>query len=427
MKFDQEHIYQLLLEKQLGEISKENDKYLQQVMEYDEHVRNCWQELENAKIATNDDILEDLRADLVWCKIEALLKPQPSFSARVLLFMKKHRIAIAASFFTAIVTAGALVFYLYYQPGHNNTPAAQVASVNIIPITGPAPAAADANNAATGTPGPMPGGLPAATAGNAAVITGSQLSTIAGDTIIKYAAHKPDTAAGNMLAQADDDIGPVQWNTLTVPPKTDYRIELADGTEVHLNASSTLRFPFIFPGKTREVYLEGEAYFIVAKNPKQPFIVHTPSTSVKALGTAFNINSYNADMIVTSLVQGAAVTDVGDTLDVTLKPGYEAIYKTGERFKVKRFDEAITLSWREGIYRFNKTHLADLQPVIQRWFGLKLAFEPQSIANMEYSGCLEKDKPLTDFLNPVAGTLKLDYRIYDNTIHFYTKKAKWQE
>ncbi|HEU4556181.1 MAG TPA: FecR domain-containing protein [Chitinophaga sp.] len=412
MKFDQEYIYQLLLEKQLGEISKENDRYLQQVMEYDEHVRNCWLELENAKVATNDDILEDLRADLVWCKIEALLKPQPSFPTRVLRLLKKHRAAIAASVFTAIITAGGLVFYLRYQP-NPTAPAAVAAAVNTAPVTGHAPAlTAAAPAAAANNPGgPVPGSLPA---------------KVAADTLLRIV-HTADTTSSTFIARADDAPVKVQWNTLTVPPKTDYRLELADGTEVHLNASSTLRFPFIFPGKTREVYLDGEAYFDVAKNPRQPFIVHTPSTSVKALGTAFNINSYNADMVITSLVQGAAVTDVGDSLDVTLKPGYEAIYKPGERFKVKRFDEAITLSWREGIYRFNKTRLADLQPVIQRWFGLKLAFEPQSIATMEYSGCLEKARPLSEFLTLLTGTLKLDYRVYDNTIHFYTRKAKWQE
>lgn len=375
MKFSEEHIYQLLLEKQLGEISKENDRYLQQVIQQDEHVRNCWIELENAKIATNNDILEDLRADLAWCKIEALLRPAPSFPERVLLFLKKYR--IAASIAGVLITLSC--FAAYY-----------------------------------GWLRPQPRLEAKVNSGQASAEThGRSMAMIA-----------PATSRGTPAASAkvDDNNNniTVVWNTLTVPPKTDYKIELADGTEVHLNASSTLRFPFIFPGKTREVYLEGEAYFIVAKHPKQPFIVHTPSTSVKALGTAFNINSYDSGMIITSLVQGAAVTDVGDTLDVTLKPGYEAIYRTGERFRVKRFDEAVTLGWREGIYRFRNKHLQELEPVIQRWFGLKLAFDRQSMAVLQYSGCLEKDKPLQDFLEQLSATLKIGYRIYDNTIHFHT-------
>lgn len=402
MKFNEEHIYQLLLEKQLGEISKENDKYLQQVIQQDEHVRNCWFELENAKIATNNAILEDLRADLAWCKIEALLKPAPSFPVRVLRFLKKHRIAAVIA--GALITVSGFAFYylgwmrtqqpLAAQTGHRQQEAA-----------------------AKGRP----------TALNANVL--NRISTAAApeeaaekqqDTS-RQILHVADSTKSEVTAEVDNSI-PVEWNTLTVPSKTDYKIELADGTEVHLNASSTLRFPFIFPGSTREVYLEGEAYFIVAKNPKQPFIVHTPSTSVKALGTAFNINSYDSDMIITSLVQGAAVTDVGDTLDVTLKPGYEAIYRTGERFKVKRFDESVTLGWREGIYRFRNKNLQELEPVIQRWFGLKLAFDKQPMATMQYSGCLEKDKPLANFLEQLSATLNIEYRIYDNTIHFNARK-----
>jgi len=407
MKFDQEYIYQLLLEKQLGEISKENDRYLQQVMKYDEHVRNCWLELENAKVATNEDILEDLRADLVWCKIEALLKPTPPFPNRVLLFIKKYRIAVAAVIIAALLAAGGLGFYLYDHYNSRSQPAA-MAAVNTNKIPAPAPVG---NHT---TPN-----IQLAGSNNNIVVP----ATPAAKDSVYLTRQLPDST--NNIALADDVSSvpaKVEWNTLTVPPRTDYRLELADGTEVHLNASSTLRFPFIFLGKTREVYLDGEAYFIVARNTSQPFIVHTPSTSVKAIGTAFNINSYNADLVVTSLVQGAAVTDVGDSLDVTLKPGYEAIYKPGERFKVKRFDEAITLSWREGIYRFRSTRLADLQPVIQRWFGLKLAFEPQSIAGTEYSGCLEKNKPLSGFLDQLANVLRLDYRIYDNTIHFNARK-----
>jgi hypothetical protein len=401
MKFNEEHIYQLLLEKQLGEISKENDRYLQQVIQQDEHVRNCWFELENAKIATNNDILEDLRADLAWCKIEALLRPAPSFPVRAIRFLKKYRVAAAIA--GVLITLSGFAYYSgWLRPparqvakatnGQQQTPAAKggamLASAKMThPVGAPAASANVAQEAQRITP---------------AAVTDSALKTAP-------------------AAEEDDNPGTVEWNTLTVPPKTDYRIELADGTEVHLNASSTLRFPFIFPGKTREVYLEGEAYSIVAKNPKQPFIVHTPSTSVKALGTAFNINSYDSGMIITSLVQGAAVTDVGDTLDVTLKPGYEAIYRTGERFKVKRFDESITLGWREGIYRFRNKNLQELEPVIQRWFGLKLAFDRQSMASLMYSGCLEKDKPLQDFLEQLSSTLNIEYRIYDNTIHFHAR------
>jgi ferric-dicitrate binding protein FerR (iron transport regulator) len=210
---------------------------------------------------------------------------------------------------------------------------------------------------------------------------------------------------------------------LTVPPKTDYRIELSDGTKVHLNASSTLRFPFIFAPKAREVYLEGEAYFTVAHDPKHPFIVHTGTTSVLALGTAFNVNSYDNNLITTSLVTGSVVTDVGDSLNVTLKPGYEAIYKPGERFKVKRFDENVTLGWRDGIFRFHNKPLGEIVPVMKRWFGLKVAFVATGIADVLFSGDLDKDKPVNEFLDELCWEKGLDYKIHDGTVHFSTQKG----
>lgn len=412
MKYTEEHIYQLLLEKQLGEISRENDRFLQQVMQQDEHVRNCWLELENAKVATNNAFLEDLRADLAWCKVEALLRPAPSIPARVVTFLKKYR--VAAAFIAAIISSSAAAFYLWQQPD-TAPPIGPLASVRDVP--------------------PAPVVRPKAPKLLGGTIVHSKVSgTTTDSSLLAKAkqieeADKDTTKTGLFVSDTtkreEEEDGPaiaIEWNTLTVPAKTDYKFELSDGTEVHLNASSTLRFPFIFPGKAREVYLEGEAYFNVAKNAKQPFIVHTPTTSVRALGTAFNINSYDTGIVVTSLVQGAAVTDVGDSLDVTLKPGYEAIYKTGQRFKVKRFDETVTLSWREGVFRFNNQPLHELEPVVQRWFGVKVAFEQAALSALQYSGYLNKDKPLTEFLDQLSTSLNIEYHIYDNTIHFGVKK-----
>jgi ferric-dicitrate binding protein FerR (iron transport regulator) len=127
-------------------------------------------------------------------------------------------------------------------------------------------------------------------------------------------------------------------------------------------------------------------------------------------------------MITTSLVTGSVVTDVGDSLDVTLKPGYEAIYKPGERFKVKRFDENVTLGWRDGIFRFHNKPLEDIIPVMKRWFGLKVSFATPSMADLLVSGDLDKDKPVADFLNAICQEKGLDFKIYDGTIHFTVPK-----
>lgn len=141
-----------------------------------------------------------------------------------------------------------------------------------------------------------------------------------------------------------------------------------------------------------------------------------------ALGTAFNINSYDANVITTSLVTGSVITDVGDSIDVTLKPGFEAIYRPGERFRVKRFEEDVTLGWRDGIYRFRNKPLEVLAPIMMRWFGLRLQFATPAIARQTFSGELDKDRQVKIFLEEICLEAGLDYQIYDGVVHFTAQK-----
>ncbi|SEW17945.1 FecR family protein [Chitinophaga sp. YR573] len=392
MRYDQEYIYTLLLRKQLGDLSEVEDKLLQKVMETDEQVRNCWIEQEEARRYTFNAFLEDLRVEHDWCKIRAVLTPKP-LHTRIYYFLKRYR-AVAAMLVAAMLTAAVFVSTRQHKAPSaiaHFAPHKKVTRYHsfIAPvIIHPDEPIEEETAAVTDTAMPV-----------VQVVA----RHIENDTIYQSST--------------------IEWNTLTVPPQTDYHIELADGTEVHLNASSTLRFPFIFPGKTREVYLEGEAYFTVAHNPAQPFIVHTGTASVIALGTAFNVNSYDNKVMTTSLVQGTVITDVGDSLDVTLKPGYEAIYRPGEPFKVKRFDETVTLGWRDGMYRFVNKPLEDIGPVIMRWFGLKLDFSTPALSHHLFSANLDKDKPLSTFLNEISSESDIDYKVYDETIHFSIRKS----
>ena len=372
MKYDQEYIYTLLLRKQLGEVNEVEEKLLQKVMETDEQVRNCWFEQEEARRYTFNAILDDFRTEHDWCKVVAVIEPKP-LHKKVLHFLKKYG-AVAAAFIAAFVVATT-----YHHPRNGGNPSP-------IKLAGINPHFPD---------------FP---------VLQSEDSLVT-DTLTKL-------VAAHIERNQPDSDNTVEWNTLTVPPQTDYHLELADGTDVHLNASSTLRFPYIFSGNTREVYLEGEAFFTVTHDPSHPFIVHTGTASVIALGTSFNVNSYDSRMMTTSLVQGTVVTDVGDSVDVTLKPGFEAIYRPGEPFRVKRFDETVTLGWRDGIYRFVNRPLEDIGPVVMRWFGLKLEFATPAIAQAVFSANLAKDKPLISFLNDVSKGLNLDYKVYDGTIHF---------
>ncbi|MBO9727487.1 MAG: FecR family protein [Chitinophaga sp.] len=205
-------------------------------------------------------------------------------------------------------------------------------------------------------------------------------------------------------------------NTLLVPAAADYRLTLSDGTEVWLNAATRLRFPFTFSGGQREVYVEGEAYFKVAKNSDQPFVVHTPHTTVQVLGTAFNINTYSTHE-TTSLVEGAVIVTGADHKKVPLRPGTEAVSNGDAPLTIQGFDEGEVLSWMKGISYFHHTTLQDMQPLLQRWFDIKVVFDQPEVANTSVTGMVEKNK-LPEFLQDLQTSTHLHYYFSGNQLHF---------
>ena len=222
--------------------------------------------------------------------------------------------------------------------------------------------------------------------------------------------------AGNVLVDpANKDRN--EWITLYVPGAKDYTVTLPDGSQVWLNSQSKLRFPGSFSGDAqREVYVSGEAFFKVAKNPNQPFIVHTYKPDIKVLGTQFNVNTYDTASIKTSLVEGSVNTSAnGNT--VLLKPGFEAVYSaTG--FTTNSFDSTTTLSWMQGVYYFQDTQLKDLAALLPRWFNVKVAFDNPALTGKVFSGALLKQKSLQSFLDNLAVSANIHSDIKDGVVHF---------
>lgn len=201
------------------------------------------------------------------------------------------------------------------------------------------------------------------------------------------------------LACASSAAATQQWSTLAVPSTFNYKIRLSDGTQVWLNAETKLRFPFTFPHQTREVYVDGEAFFKVAKKQHQPFIVHTPQTDVLVTGTQFNVNTYNRNAIQTSLVEGAVIAKSAGNRQVHLKPGFEVVYDAQKGFRTAAFDEADVLSWMKGVYYFHNTPLVELAKVLSRWYGIEVHFENAALQNKTFSGELVKQQPLQVFFD----------------------------
>jgi ferric-dicitrate binding protein FerR (iron transport regulator) len=205
-------------------------------------------------------------------------------------------------------------------------------------------------------------------------------------------------------------------NTLTVPVGMDYKILLSDGTEVWLNAVTTLRFPFKFSGDTREISINGEAYLKVAKDAKHPFIVHTPHSSVQVLGTSFNVNSYDSGQVKVSLIDGAVQLKAGKGT-ATLKPGQQGVCEAGRSITVQPFDEKDILSWTQGVQVFYNAPVQEINSVLARWYGVTVVVDDSKLEKERFTGFIERGKPLKTFLEQMKMTTAVDYYFEGGELH----------
>lgn len=221
-----------------------------------------------------------------------------------------------------------------------------------------------------------------------------------------------NTNGGTLKYTSTDTI----QNTLLVPAGKNYKLVLSDGTEVWLNAATRLRFPFHFAGATREVYIDGEAYFKVAKDPDHPFIVHTPLTKVEVLGTAFNVNTYESGQVQTALVEGRVITRSANGDSQDLRPGYKADYRAARGFAIHPFDQEEVLSWMDGVYYFHSMPLTELVGMASRFYGLHITLDEKKFAGVATTGLMDRNK-LNDFLNDLQTTAHITYQLSGDELH----------
>jgi len=194
------------------------------------------------------------------------------------------------------------------------------------------------------------------------------------------------------LSYAPAGAGNKDWATLHIPPTKDYKITLPDGTEVWMNSASSLRFPYSFDKKTREVYLTGEAYFEVSHNPQLEFIVHTGFADIKVHGTSFNVNAYNVKNFATSLITGSVSATNGNE-SIMLKPNQQVSYGN-EKLIIKPFDPQEVLSWRNGTYYFHNQPLSEIAQVLSRWYDVKIDWKSPAVSEQTFTGEIDKKLPL---------------------------------
>ncbi len=187
---------------------------------------------------------------------------------------------------------------------------------------------------------------------------------------------------------------------------------LPDGTKVWLNQSSVLKYPRAFEGKERHVYLDGEAYFEVARNHEKPFTVKSPAMDVRVLGTSFNIKCRPDNSFAeTTLVEGEVeVKDKSDKGRIALLPGQKAVLNrvTG-RMQVKQVDPKMEIVWHNDLIPFEKSSIFQIAAVLERFYGVKIILSPDVDSTSTYSGVLKKKDKIESVLNSLRLRHPPDY------------------
>ncbi|NML41957.1 DUF4974 domain-containing protein [Chitinophaga sp. G-6-1-13] len=349
---DYEKIRDLSFDELLGMISEEDKSFLQSAIREDLQARNIWEGIQRER----SRLLADASESYDQHPVDEVLADLNTGNR--LRFVKKA-ISIAAACLIAIVGSWYLLVHTAQQP----LAAVQDTAIHTIRLMTAEGKTIDLSNDSAG------------------IRVGNTVLNNTQHTLSFDASHQNGTGI----------------NTLTVPAGKDYHLLLADGTQIQLNAATTISFPFTFPGKTREITINGEAYLQIAAKADQPFIVHLPGNTVNVLGTAFNINTYDAGLVKVALVEGAVKIATGKK-DVLLKPGYE-ITSTHSGITTEAFDADKVLGWRTGVYTFENASLQELAPVILRWFGVTIALDNQRVSSRRFFGIIDRNQPLQAFLH----------------------------
>ncbi|TVQ07446.1 MAG: DUF4974 domain-containing protein [Bacteroidetes bacterium] len=218
------------------------------------------------------------------------------------------------------------------------------------------------------------------------------------------------------------DAEAISTHSLLVPRGSEFQLVLPDGSKVFLNSGSRLDYPTGFDSDQRRVYLSGEAHFEVVTDPNRPFIVSTPSMEITVKGTSFNIMDYEGERAEATLVQGIILVDAGAQPAVVLSPGQQARWDTpAGKLEIRQVNVNDFTSWIRGVFTFRDMKLEELALRLERWYDVEISFADPAIADMRFTGAMEKDKPLENLLALIMKSANIDFEQKDEQIILRTK------
>jgi len=217
----------------------------------------------------------------------------------------------------------------------------------------------------------------------------------------------------------------VQWVEKQNLPGQKRRITLPDGSVVWLNAESSLHYPATFSDTARNIQMDGEAFFQVAKDIKRPFVVKSGKFETTALGTEFNINAYpENESIAINLVEGKVkVAPASSEEGFILVPGEAASCSNNDLSMKKYTFETHEVEWKDGVLTFKRDNFSTVVKELKRWYGIDIKVQGTPPQDWQLNGHFE-NAYLTDVLESMQYNRTFNYQLNEKTlqIKFQSKK-----
>ena len=207
------------------------------------------------------------------------------------------------------------------------------------------------------------------------------------------------------------------YNELIVPKGGEFTLTLSDGTKVWLNSQSKIRYPVIFNDITREVYLEGEAYFEVTKDSRHPFHVNARNgVNIEVLGTSFNVRSYMDENVIETVLEEGSVRMSQGKDSVILSPGNKATYLPNEPIRLTTVNTELYTAWRHGQYIFMEESVENILKQLSRWYDIEVFYSNEAVKSVVFSGDVRKYDDINTLLEAMEIAGGIHFKINGKTL-----------
>ncbi|UKK74728.1 FecR domain-containing protein [Segatella bryantii] len=202
---------------------------------------------------------------------------------------------------------------------------------------------------------------------------------------------------------------------VTTRSNKEFWLTLPDGSLVHLNYNTHIIYPEKFVGNTRDVLLDGEAYFMVAKDRLHPFRVHTPHGMATAYGTEFNVSTRGKNSTEIVLVNGSVGVTPSGSSEQLMRPKQKCSINDNQCL-MENIDVEPYVAWNTGHFVFEDCQLWRLMDVLSRWYGMKVQFLSEPSREILFTGILSRYNEINASLEAIATVAEVDIRTEGNVI-----------